>query len=86
VLVFLKKVVPLDPLDWLPKIQAKKFRLDNELFDINTPKVVREELRAAAPAGSNVVLYKNMDEFKAVFQDGSNLRWIQHELQLVSNP
>lgn len=83
---FLTKVAALEPVDWLPKIQAKKFRLDNELFDTTTPKAAQEKLRAAVPAGSSVMLYKNMDEFKAAFQDGKNLEWIQHELQSLSMP
>src|SRR5271163_2157567 len=58
-LEFLKKVAPLEPVEWLPKIQAKKFRLDDELFDTNTPKAAQEKLRAAAPAGTTVMLYKN---------------------------
>jgi hypothetical protein len=80
---FLKKVAPLEPLDWLPKIQARRFRLDNEQFDTNTPKSVQEKLRAAAPAGATVMLYKNMEEFKQSFQNGKNLQWIQHELQSI---
>ena len=83
---FLAKVAGLEPLQSLPKIQAKKFRLDDELFDTNTPKTVQEKLRAAVPAGSSVLLYKNMEEFKAAFQDGKNLQWIQHELQSVAGP
>jgi hypothetical protein len=80
---FLKKVAGLDPVDWLPKIQAKKFRLDNELFETNTPQTAKERLRAAVPAGTSVVLYKNFQEFKPAFEDGKNLEWIQHELQLL---
>jgi hypothetical protein len=83
---FLKKAAALDPVEWLPKIQAKKFRLDDELFDANTPKAAKERLRARVPAVGSVALYKNVDEFKAAFQDGGNLRWIQHELQRVSGP
>jgi hypothetical protein len=83
---FLKRVAGLDPLQRLPTIQAKKFRLDDELFDTNTPKSIQEKLRAAAPTGSSVVLYKNMEEFKVAFQDGKNLQWIQHELQSVPEP
>jgi len=78
---FLKKAAALEPLDWLPRIQAKKFRLDNELFETNTPKAAKGKLRAAVPAGATVTLYKNLDEFKAAFQDGKNLEWIQRELQ-----
>ena len=78
---FLKKVAALEPVEWLPKIQAEKFRLDHELFDTKTPKAAKEKLRAAVPAGATVMLYKNLDEFKAAFQDGKNLEWIRHEIQ-----
>jgi hypothetical protein len=83
---FLKKISTLEPFDWLPKVQAKKVRLDDELFDNVTPAVAREKLRAMVPAGTNVMLYKNMEEFKAAFQDGKNLEWIQHELQSLPKP
>jgi len=85
-LEFLKKAAALEPAQWLPKIQAKKFRLENELFETNTPKASKEKLRAAVPAGASVVLYKTLEEFKAAFQDGKNLEWIQHELQSVPEP
>ena len=83
---FLKKVAALEPVGWLPKIQVKKFRLDTELFETNTPKAAKERLEAAVPAGSSVVLYKNFDEFKAAFEGGKNLEWIQHELQSLPEP
>jgi hypothetical protein len=83
---FLKKAAPLEPLVWLPKLQAKKFRLDDELFDVNTPRTAQEKLRAAVPAGAIVELYKNMEEFKTAFADGKNLQWIQHELQSIPEP
>lgn len=83
---FLRKVATLDPVVWLPKIQAKKFRLDDELFDEITPKNVQEKLRGEVPAGSTVILYKNMDESKAAFEDGKNLEWIQRELQSLPAP
>lgn len=83
---FLKKAAVLEPFDWMPKIQAKKVRLDDELFDTNTPKAAKEKLRAAVPAGASVELYKNMDELKAAFLDGKNLQWIEHELQSGSGP
>ncbi len=83
---FQKKVASLDPLLWLPKIQARKFRLDNQLFETNTPPPIKEKLRAAVPPGTTIQLYKNMEEFKAAFQDGSNLLWIQHELNNIPAP
>jgi hypothetical protein len=83
---FLKKVAPLDTMEWLPRIQAKTFRLDQELFDTVTPRPVKEQLRAAAPANSSTLLYKSMDEFKAAFEAGKNLQWIEHELQSIPAP
>ncbi len=83
---FQKKLVQLEPLQCLPKIQAKKFRLDQELFDTVTTRTVKEKLRAAVPAGSDVMLYKDMEEFKTAFEDGKNLKWIQHELQSLPEP
>ncbi len=83
---FLKKISTLDPVDWLPKVQARKVRLDDELLDTVTPAAAREKLRAAAPIGTNVILYKNMEQFKAAFEDGKNLEWIQHELQSLPEP
>ena len=83
---FLKKIGGLDTLEWLPRIQAKTFRLDQELFDTVTPKPAREKMRVAAPANSSTLLYKDMDEFKAAFEAGKNLQWIQHELQSIPAP
>lgn len=81
---FLKKTAPIDPLVWLPKLQARKFRLDQQLFDTNTPTPVKEKLRAAIPAAATtVMLYKNIEEFKTEFQDGKNLRWIQQQLESI---
>ena len=80
---FLKTVAAMDPVDVLPKIQAKKFRLDDELFDTATPRAIMEKLRSVAPAGATVRLYKDMDEFKAAFQDGKNLECIKKELESV---
>jgi hypothetical protein len=83
---FLNKVATLDPLTLLPKIQARKFRLDDELFDRNTPKPIQDKLRAAVTPGATVEIYKSMDDFKAAFEDGKNLKWIQHELQSLAEP
>jgi hypothetical protein len=81
---FLKKVVAMDPVDVLPGIRAKKFRLDDELFDTATPSAVMEKLKSVAPAGATVLLFKNMEEFKAGFKDGQNLEWIKQELNSIS--
>jgi hypothetical protein len=80
---FLKKVSTLEPLDWLPKIQAKKFRLQDEGFDPVTPKVSKEKLRAAAPAGSLVVVYNTKQEFNAARNHNKVMDWMHAELQAL---
>jgi hypothetical protein len=78
---FLKKVAALDPVEWLPKIQAKRFRLQDAIFDPNTPKTAKEKLRAAVPANATVVIYKSREEINAVVRGHKELEWIQNELR-----
>src|ERR1700729_889552 len=78
---FLKKAADLDPIDWLPKIKATKFRLQDAIFESTTPKVAKEKLRAAVPAGAAVVIYKTPEEFNAVVRGEQDLVWIQHQLR-----
>lgn len=78
---FLKKAATLETVEWLPKIQAKEFRLQQLLFETDTPTSVKEKLRIAVPAGTPVVLYKTLDEFKAAFPYSTNLKWMERELR-----
>jgi len=78
---FLKKAEMLEPVTWLPKIQANKFRLQDAIFERNTPKASKEKLRAAVPRGSTVVIYKTPEEFNTVVRDNNGLDWIQQELR-----
>jgi hypothetical protein len=83
---FLKKAAALETVEWLPKIQAKKFRFQQLLFETDTPKPVKEKLRASVPAGTPVVLYKTLEEFKAAFPYSTNLQWMEHELRSLPEP
>ena len=78
---FLAKAALLEPVAWLPKVQAKKFRLQDAIFEHNTPKIAKERLRAAVPARATVAIYKTPEEFNAVVLEKKDLEWIQHELQ-----
>lgn len=77
---FLKKAAALEPVDWLPKVQAEKFRLRDSLFDNNNPKSAKEKLRAAVPARTTVVIYKTPEDFNEVVRSKKDLDWIEHEL------
>ena len=78
---FLKKAAALDPVDWLPKVQAKKFRLQDAIFEPNTPKVAKEKLRAAVPENATTLIYKTPDDFNDVVRGKKELDWLQHELR-----
>jgi hypothetical protein len=78
---FLKKAATLEPLDWLPKIQARKFRLQQLLFETDTPKPIKERIRAAVPQGTTVTLYQTLSEFKTAFPNSTNLQWVEQELR-----
>jgi hypothetical protein len=80
---FLKKAAALEPLDWLPKIQAKKFRLQQNIFETDTPKAVKEKFRTVVPAGTFFVFYQTLPEFTAAFPNSTNLEWMQHELRML---
>jgi hypothetical protein len=80
---FLQKVAALEPVEWLPKVQAKKFRFQDATFDIVTPKASKEKLRAAVPQGTRFVFYKTEPEFDALFQNSVNLDWMEHELRML---
>ena len=83
---FLRKAAALETLDWLPKIQARKFRLQQTILETDTPKPAKEKLRAAVPAGTTVVLYQTLEEFNAAFPNSVNLQWMKHELQSLPVP
>jgi hypothetical protein len=86
---FLKKVAPLDPVEWLPKVQAKKFRLQDAIFAPTTPKVAKEKMRAAVtadPGRATVVIYKTPIETQAVVRGDRAFEWIKRELQALAQP
>lgn len=80
---FLKNVAMLEPIDWLRKVRAKKFRLQDAIFDTNTPLAAKDKLRQAVPPVGTVVVYKTPDEFSAVIRSQTELQWIQHELRTL---
>jgi hypothetical protein len=83
---FLRKAAALDPVDWLPKIQAKQFRLQQNIFETDTPQAAKEKLLASIPAGTTVVLYKTLPDFNAAFPNSTNLQWMEHELRRLQEP
>ena len=80
---FLSKAAKLEPLDWMPKVQSKKFRLLQRTSEGETPLESKMKLQAAVPAGATVVLYKTSDEFVKANSEHPerSLYWIKSALQ-----
>lgn len=82
-LEFLKKAAALDPVDWLPMIKAKKLRVQQNIFETDTPAAVKAKLRNAVPTGTAFVFYKSVSEFRAAFPNSTNLAWVENELRML---
>ncbi len=80
---FLQKVAALDPVDWLPKVQAKKIRLQDATFDTTTPKAAKEKLRKAAPASASVAIYNTPEEFNAARNHNKVMEWTYDALRAL---
>ena len=83
---FLSKVAALEPLQWLPKLQAKEFRLQQNMFETDTPALIKDKIQTAVPAGATIVRYKTLQEFNAAFPNSTNLGWIEQQLRSLPEP
>ena len=83
---YLKKVAALDPVDWLAKIQAKNFRLQDATFDSETPAAIHSKLRSVAPVGTTFVTYNTIDDYKAAITDNKQMEWIHNKLRSLTDP
>ncbi|MGB9235589.1 MAG: alpha/beta hydrolase [Terriglobales bacterium] len=80
---FLPKAATLEPADWLPKVQAKKFRFQQTAFDKVTPVTSKDKLRAAVAPGVTVTVYKTPEEYSAVMVGNQQLDWIRSALRAL---
>ena len=83
---FLKKAGTLDPVEWIAKVQAKRFRLQQTAYDLATPNSSKDKLRAAVPAGTVTAVYKDEKEYGAALYGSKQLEWIQRELTALPAP
>jgi hypothetical protein len=80
---FLKSISTLETLDYLPKVQAKKFRIEDAVINPETPAPIKEKIRKAAPEGTVFVQYKTREEFMAAFPHSSNLDWLKQQISAL---
>lgn len=83
---FLKKAAAVDPVDWLPKVQAKKFRFQDATFETTTPKAAKEKMRAAVPASATIAIYNSQEELNATRNHNKVMEWLWSELRVTPEP
>jgi hypothetical protein len=83
---FLQKIAPLDPIMWLPKIQAKRVRLQLAMFGRTTSTTVKEKIGTAANRDTRVtvLVYRAPLEAKPISSGNNILQWVEHELRLLA--
>jgi hypothetical protein len=74
---FLKQVAPLDPVQWLPKVQASYVRIQQNLEDVATPRASMNHIKAAAPKRTVVVRYDSTASFMRSQGRGRLFDWIK---------
>jgi pimeloyl-ACP methyl ester carboxylesterase len=77
---FLKKVAPLDPVQWLPKLKSQRVRLQQVLDDSVTPRVVQKRIRAAASGTAQIVTFHTTTQFSNARSGDKLLQWVKAQM------
>jgi len=78
---FLKRVAPLDPVKWLPKLTSTRVRIQEVGDNDATPKACKVALRKAAPKRAEVVEFGHISELAAAGGGGRLFDWIKDQLK-----
>jgi len=78
---FLKKVAPLDPVQWLPQLKSQHIRMQYVTDDEITPKAAKERIQSALPSAAQFVRYDNTREFFGAVSGGRLFQWVKEQLR-----
>jgi len=81
---FLKKVAPLDPVEWLPQLKSQRIRVQQVLDDSVTPTVVQQRIKAATPGTAQIVSFDTTQQFSSASSGRKLLQWVKDQLRLTS--
>jgi len=81
---FLKKVAPLDPVEWLPQLKSQRIRVQQVLDDSVTPRVVQKRIQAATPGTAQIVSFDTTQQFSSASSGGKLVQWVKDQLRLAS--
>jgi hypothetical protein len=74
---FLARVAPLDPVQWLPKVQAPYLRIQQNLEEAATPRESKDKIKAAAPPRTVIERYDTTASFMNRAGRGMLFDWIK---------
>ena len=82
----LQALAPLDPVHWLPTLNGHPLKLDDALYENNTPVEAKAKIEAALPAHALLVRYPTQADFdKNAVADGQLVRWLQDRMLTVES-
>jgi Acetyl xylan esterase (AXE1) len=78
---FLKKVEPLDPVKWLPKLKSTEIRIQQVSdFDANPPEC-QDKIKKAAPKQAKVDRFDSTAQMATIEGGGRLFDWIKEQLR-----
>jgi len=80
---FLKKVAPLDPVEWLPQLKSQRVRIQQVLDDSVTPRVAQERINAAAGT-AQIVAFDTTEQFSRAVSGDKAVQWVKDQLRPAS--
>ena len=78
---FLRKVAPLDPLQWLPQLKSQHIRIQHVMDDDVTPKAAKEQIESALPHNAQLVRYENTRQLFSATAGGRLFQWVKEQLR-----
>jgi dienelactone hydrolase len=81
---FLASVAPLDPTQWLDRVQRKTLRLQFTLDDTVTPAPAIQHMKAAAPSSVQVLEYETRHQQYEALGGGRAFDWIKQQVRPAS--
>jgi hypothetical protein len=83
---FMAKVAPLEPVQLLPKIQARSLRIQNVRTDGHMPDAAQERLEAVAPDFAEIDQFGDRTALVPATMNGRLLGWIKEQLKAGAKP
>ena len=83
---FLDRVAPLDPVQWLGRVQNKALRIQFVLDDRVTPAVAIQHMKGAVPSSALVLEYPTKRQQYQLLSGGRAFDWIKEQLHAPDAP